>query len=55
MATDTTLGRMIYWQLGEVITAVCRGGLAIESLTEKPRPEQTTVPSTFTLAANKTS
>ena len=46
---------MIYWQLGEGITAVCRGGLAIESLTEKPRPEQTTVPSTFTLAANKTS
>ena len=55
MATDTTLGRMIYWQLGEVVTAVCSGGLDIESLTENPHPEQTTVPGTFTLVANKAS
>ena len=31
------------------------GGLAIESLTENPHPEQTTVPGTFTLVANKAS
>ena len=46
------LGRMVYWQLGEVVTAVCCR-LAIESLTENPHPEQTTVPGTFTLVANK--
>ena len=49
------LGRTIYWQLGEVVTAVCSGGLIIESLTENPHPEQTTVPGTFTLVANKAS
>ena len=52
-ASDFPLGRVIYWQLGEAVTAVCDGGLVIQSLTENPHPERTRFPGTFTLVATK--
>ena len=47
------LGRYRYWQLGEIISAVCAQDLLIETLIEHPHGEIATVPNMFTLVAKR--
>ncbi len=50
---DFPLGKITYWQLGEVVTAVCDCGLVMKSLSETPHAQHTTLPGTYTLVAEK--
>ena len=54
-ATDFPSCRYRFWNLGEIVSAVCAGGLAITTLTENPHPEHPILPGTFTLVASRAS
>ncbi len=47
------LGRYRYWQIGEIVSAVCSQGLRVETLVEHPHSEWGTIPGMFTLVASK--
>jgi SAM-dependent methyltransferase len=47
------LCRYRYWQIGEIVSAVCTQNLIVEILVENPHGEFTSLPGTFTLVAKR--